>query len=97
MAIDGTARTGTLAMDGAVYPIADALPAGARRLAPAADEGAVVPAARRKLNAFGGALMTSGSFTMMAASAGSDRRRKLFNGALMDSGTFTMMAAGGGV
>ena len=50
---------------------------------------------RRKL--FSGALMTSGSFSMMAAGAGMDRRRKLFHGALMTSGSFTMMAKGGGV
>ncbi len=63
---------------------------------------------RRKLN-FAGALMTSGSFAMMAASGGvrrkleeaatneEARRRLSFAGALMTSGSFTMMAAGGSV
>ena len=41
-----------------------------------------------------GALMTSGSFTMMAAGGGV--RRQLFQGALMTSGSYTMMAASGG-
>merc|ERR1711964_538280 len=49
---------------------------------------------------FGGALMTSGSFTMMAA-GGFTEEEELgegegsFGGALMTSGSFTMMAAGG--
>ena len=58
----------------------------------------------RKLNAFSGSLMTSGSFTMMGGSA--DRRqlaedksegRKLnaFSGSLMTSGSFTMMGGSG--
>ena len=62
--------------------------------------------------AFGGALLTSGTFTMMAAAGGFRRkleeaatneeaRRKLqfggtFGGALLNSGSFTMMAASGG-
>merc|ERR1712093_281027 len=50
---------------------------------------------------FGGALMTSGSFTMMAASAGFEEEGELgegegFGGALMTSGSFTMMAASAG-
>jgi hypothetical protein len=53
---------------------------------------------------FGGALMTSGSFTMMAAGAGYGEEEELgegegtgnFGGALMTSGSFTMMAAGAG-
>ena len=61
---------------------------------------------RRKLT-FAGALMTTGSFTMMAATGGIRRkleeaatnevaRRQLsFSGALMTSGSFTMMAATG--
>merc|ERR1711964_182964 len=50
---------------------------------------------------FGGALMTSGSFTMMAAGGGFGEEEELgegegnFGGALMISGSFTMMAAGG--
>merc|ERR1712096_216848 len=49
---------------------------------------------------FGGALMTSGSFTMMAANSGGFGEEELgegegsFGGALMTSGSFTMMAAG---
>merc|ERR1711964_849588 len=51
---------------------------------------------------FGGALMTSGSFTMMAANGGGFGEEELgegegsFGGALMTSGSFTMMAANGG-
>merc|ERR1712138_175668 len=50
---------------------------------------------------FAGALMTSGSFTMMAAGAGFEEESELgegegFAGALMTSGSFTMMAAGAG-
>merc|ERR1711977_8192 len=52
---------------------------------------------------FAGALMTSGSFTMMAAGSGfSGEEEELgegtgqFAGALMTSGSFTMMAAGSG-
>merc|ERR1711964_900595 len=50
---------------------------------------------------FGGALMTSGSFTMMAASGGFEEEELgesegNFGGALMTSGSFTMMAASGG-
>merc|ERR1712196_109673 len=50
-------------------------------------------------SAFNGALMTSGSFTMMAS--GNYEEEELgegegsaFNGALMTSGSFTMMASG---
>merc|ERR1711959_344281 len=49
---------------------------------------------------FSGALMTSGSFTMMAASGMEEEEGELgegegFSGALMTSGSFTMMAASG--
>merc|ERR1712100_718823 len=50
---------------------------------------------------FAGALMTSGSFTMMAAGGineeelGEGEGTGNFAGALMTSGSFTMMAAGG--
>merc|ERR1711964_335590 len=50
---------------------------------------------------FGGALMTSGSFTMMAAGGTGFQEEELgegegnFGGALMTSGSFTMMATGG--
>merc|ERR1711964_405875 len=51
---------------------------------------------------FGGALMTFGSFTMMAAGAAFEEEESKelgesegsFGGALMTSGSFTMMAAG---
>merc|ERR1711990_480852 len=52
---------------------------------------------------FAGALMTSGSFTMMAAGGnveeelGEGEGTGNFAGALMTSGSFTMMAAGGNV
>ena len=58
--IRATAQTGEIVMDGKTYPIAAALPTGARRLDAKLDN-------PRKLNAFGGSLvMTSGSFTMMS-------------------------------
>merc|ERR1712072_456720 len=49
---------------------------------------------------FGGALMTSGSFTMMAGGGVEEEEGELgestgFGGALMRSGSFTMMAGGG--
>jgi len=106
--IDADAQTASITMNGVAYPVSDALPATAgRRLETNAQ--APMPATltgkqlaehhldrrRRQLN-FGGALMTSGSFTMMAA-GDSDRRRQLnFGGALMTSGSFTMMASSGG-
>jgi len=105
--IDADAQTASITMSGVTYPVSDTLPATAgRRLETTAE--ASMPATltgkqlaehhldrhRRQLN-FGGALMTSGSFTMMAAGGDHDRRRKLnFGGALMTSGSFTMMAAG---
>merc|ERR1712146_303779 len=54
---------------------------------------------------FGGALMTSGSFTMMAANTGMGEEEELgegegtggLGGALMTSGSFTMMAANTGM
>jgi len=107
--IDADAQTASITMNGVTYPMSDTLPEMAgRRLQTTAH--APMPATltgkqlaehhldrrRRQLN-FGGALMTSGSFTMMAASGGDDRRRQLnFGGALMTSGSFTMMAAGDG-
>merc|ERR1719498_1192358 len=54
---------------------------------------------------FGGALLTTGSFTMMAASGGFEEEEELgesqfggggFGGALLTTGSFTMMAASGG-
>merc|ERR1711988_356930 len=51
---------------------------------------------------WGGALMTSGSFTLMAAGQGLEEEGELgegegWGGALMTSGSFTMMAAGQGL
>jgi len=104
--LDKTAGIGTIAMDGGVYPVSEEMPSGGRRLEVVADA-PMTPtyshrelavhheSRRRKLNAFSGALMTSGSFTMM--SGGGARRRKLnaFGGALMTSGAFTMMSGSG--
>ena len=81
--LDSAAGTGTITMDGVAYPILETLPdeSTSRRLAEIS-EVPIVPtptgrqlvkhhAERRKLgerrNMWGGALMTSGSFTMMAA------------------------------
>jgi len=106
IALHSDSQTGTISMDDTTFPVLDTPPSsGGRRLETSAEapmletktarQMAQAHESRRKL--FQGALMTSGSFTMMAASAGSDRRdRKLFNGALMSSGSFTMMAAGTG-
>merc|ERR1711985_8784 len=52
-------------------------------------------------NVFGGALLTSGSFTMMASSAYEEEEElgegegtgSVFGGALLTSGSFTMMAS----
>merc|ERR1711868_256758 len=51
---------------------------------------------------WGGALMTSGSFTLMAANSGLEEEGELgegegWGGALMTSGSFTMMAANAGL
>ena len=103
IALHADTNTGTITMDGATFPVLDTPPStGGRRLETSGAQAAVletktarqmaeVHEERRKL--FTGALMTSGSFTMMAA--GGNVRRKLFAGALMESGSFTMMAAGG--
>ena len=63
-------------------------------------------AERRRMSVFSGALMTSGSFTMMASGSGfrrrmaetepGRRRMNVFSGSLMTSGSFTMMASGTG-
>jgi len=105
IALHADTNTGTITMDGATFPVLDTPPStGGRRLETSGAQAAVletktarqmaeVHEERRKL--FNGALMTSGSFTMMAAGTGD--RRKLFSGALMTSGSFTMMAASGSV
>lgn len=119
--LDATAKTGTIKMDGVSFPVLETLSnAQGRRLETAEDApvgllktGKELAQShlerRRKLQfgggGFGGALLTTGSFTMMAASGGfrRDRRdRQLqfggggFGGALLTTGSFTMMAASGG-
>ena len=99
--LDADAQSGTIAMDGATYPVLDELPAEGRRLvagdAPMLETVSGRQLAekhedrRRKLG-FSGALMTSGSFTMMASTS-LNRRQLSFAGALMTSGSFTMMAS----
>ena len=107
--LDAEARTGTLTLDGATYPVSEEEPTteGGRRLATAgADAPAVATVTARQLAerhaqkrrrelSFNGALMTSGSFTMMAGGGYGRRRELSFTGALMTSGSFTMMAGGG--
>jgi len=106
--LDADAQTGAITMDGATYPVLEAVPeAAGRRLA---EVPMLETLSGRQLAAhhdarrlsFSRALMTSGSFTMMAA-AGFGRRRQLaddaegrqlsFTGALQTSGSFTMMAS----
>merc|ERR1712146_752420 len=74
--------------------------------APVAEKKAVAPAAKDsnlgESEGWGGALMTSGSFTLMAAGAGLEEEGELgegegWGGALMTSGSFTMMAANAGL
>jgi hypothetical protein len=110
VALHADSATGTITMDGTTFPVLDEPPAGGRRLETAADppilktvtarQLAVKHSERRQLGSFSGALMTSASFTMMAASGGDDRRKLqfggAFGGALLTSGSFTMMAASGG-
>jgi len=71
--IDRAAKSGTVKIGGTAYPIADDLP-GKRRLNTIPSQPPVLQSAgHRQLQfggAFGGALLTSGSFTMMAASGG---------------------------
>jgi len=107
IALHSDSQTGTISMDDTTFPVLDSPPSsGGRRLETLAEapvletktarQMAVAHESRRKLN-FAGALITSGSFTMMAATGGIRRDRKLsFAGALMTSGSFTMMAAMGG-
>merc|ERR1711924_486662 len=72
-------------------------------VAPAVEAKAVKPNLGEGTGSFAGALMTSGSFTMMAASGvdeeelGEGAGTGSFAGALMTSGSFTMMAAWGAI
>jgi len=112
ISLNATAKTGTIAMGGSTYPVLEAPPSGGRRLETeetsvgdtlSAKQLAEHHENRRVLSNWGGALMTSGSFTLMASN--SYRRRKLeetdrnrrelgdWGGALMTSGSFTMMAS----
>jgi len=114
IALDADAQSGTITMDGTTYPVSEDAPANGGR---ALEQVPTVPTMsgrelaqhhenRRALGLFGGSLMTSGSFTMMAAGGmvGTGGRRldekgralsNVFGGSLMTSGSFTMMAAGG--
>jgi hypothetical protein len=99
--LDATAKTGTITMDGATYPISATMPTSGRRLetmpdAPMANLVTGKQLARghaeRRMLSFGGGLMTSGSFSAMASTE--MRRRKLSLGAsLMTSGSFMMMSS----
>ena len=117
IALDSDAQSGEITMDGATYPVLESLPpqgqGGGRRLN--TDGASMIGTltgkqlAEHHLNRrdlqFASALMTSGSFTMMAsngfrrrlAEQGTDlnRRELSFGGALMTSGSFTMMASNG--
>ena len=106
--LDAVARTGTITIDGVSYPVSAEAPASSagRKLETAPDAPMAPTLTARQLAnrhteknrrqlGFNGALMTSGSFTMMAG-GGYGRRRQLgFHGALMTSGSFTMMASAG--
>ena len=105
--LDAAAQTGTLTManGGPVFPLSSTPPTSSagRRLETAANAPMVATktgrelaeshAARGRELGFSGALMTSGSFTMMASTGFSRRRELGFSGSLMTSGSFTMMAA----
>ena len=128
--LDGAAKTGSITMGSATYPVSEEAPAGSagRRLETSPTQPMVVTKTGkqlaeyhlerrrlqeaeggRQLNMFSGALLTSGSFTMMASSAfrrdrqlaevekavGAEEGRQLnmFAGALLTSGSFTMMAS----
>ena len=112
--LDASARTGTVTIEGETFAVTDQLTEASRRsLKTSADPQLVPTLSGRKLaeqheerrRLWGGSLMTSGSFTMMA-SGGMRRelaeestpanRRMNWGGALMTSGSFTMMAATGG-
>ena len=79
LAIDAAAQTATITMDGVTYPVSDTMPASGRRLETAVDAPMLATLTERQLAehheerrrklSFAGALMTSGSFTMMASSA----------------------------
>ena len=87
ISLDQTAQTGSIVMDGSTYPVSASAPATGRRLETHDTPMAATLSAkqlahkhdeRRKLS-FGGALITSGSFTMMASS-GFRRQLNAFDG-----------------
>jgi hypothetical protein len=77
--LDATARTGSVTIGGEAFPVSDHPPEASRRSLKTSPDAEVVPtlsgrqlvehheAERRRLNMFAGALLTSGSFTMMAS------------------------------
>ena len=73
--IRSTSQNGEVTMDGTTYPISDTLPASCQSSMPCSASGRRLNGdldghevrSSRRLN-FGGALMTSGSFTMMSSS-----------------------------
>ena len=75
VALHADTSTGTIAIDGNTYPVLDTPPAGGRRLETAADVPVLETVTARQLaeqhterrKLFSSALMTSGSFTMMAS------------------------------
>jgi len=84
--LDAASESGSIEMNSATYPVMDELPASAGRSLNINDQPMLETmtarhlaehhqARRRELNMFAGALLTSGSFTMMASSA--FRRREL--------------------
>ena len=121
--LDASAQSGTIKMEGQTFPVLENPPKAARQLVTNDPPmlGTMTgrqlvdhQSQRRQLQfggEFGGALLTSGSFTIMAAHGGFRRkleeaatneeaRRQLqfggtFGGALLTSGSFTMMASGG--
>lgn len=111
IALDADAKIGNITMDGIVYPVSEAPPATGRALKVEEQMPMVVTMTgrelvkhqeKRRLSLFGGALLTSGTFTTMASTGllrrsleENGRELSLFGGALLTSGTFTMMASTG--
>ena len=116
--LDATARTGTVTIGSETFPVTDQLTEASGRSLQTSRDAPMVDtlsgrqlaehheAERRRMGIYSGALMTSGSFTMMASTGGfrrrvaetepGRRRMSIYGGALMTSGSFTMMATAGG-